>query len=122
LKIIRESAAIEHVTVADAWIQASLLGEAVDNGPVAVFVADENREYVAVNRAACALLGYSREELLAMRVDDVADTSAWTEMEVNGQLVSTAELRRKDGSTVVFSYTAGATVVAGMPVFVSVGV
>jgi PAS domain S-box-containing protein len=111
------------VTVADAWIQASLLGEAVDNGPVAVFVADENRKYVCVNRAACALLGYSREELLALRVDDVADdTEAWTEMEVNGQLVSTAELRRKDGSTVMFSYTAGATVVAGMPVFVSVGI
>jgi PAS domain S-box-containing protein len=108
--------------VADAWIQASLLGEAVDNGPAAVFVADENRRYVAVNRAACELLGYSREELLALRVDDVAaDTSDWRTMETNGRLTSTVELRRKDGTTVQFSYVAGATKVAGMPVFVSVG-
>ena len=110
------------MNVADSLIQASLLGEAVDNGPAAVFVADEFRRYVAVNRAACRLLGYTREELLAMRVDDVADVAAWSEMERNGQLVSTADLRRKDGATVTFSYVAGETVVAGMPVYVSVGV
>ena len=37
-----------------------------------VFVADENQRYVAVSRAACELLGYTREELLALRVGDVA--------------------------------------------------
>ena len=110
------------MSVANSLIQASLLGEAVDNGPAAVFVADENRRYVAVNRAACELLGYTREELLALRVDDVADTSDWSQMEQSGRLASTAELKRKDGTTVTFSYVAGETVVAGMPVYVSVGV
>ena len=51
--------------VSEPLIQTSLLGEAIENGPVAVFVADEHGRYVAVNRAACQLLGYTREELLA---------------------------------------------------------
>src|ERR1700751_4179359 len=45
-------------------IQASLRGEAVEHGPAAVFVADEHGRYVAVNQAACKLVGYEREELL----------------------------------------------------------
>ena len=107
---------------ADALIQAPLLGEAVDNGPAAVFVADENRHYVAVNRTACDMLGYTREELLDLTVDDVAQGApGWQEMLDGGTSIGTTDLRRKDGSTVGFSYMAGATVVAGMPVFVSVG-
>jgi hypothetical protein len=39
-----------------------------------------------------------------------------------GTLVGTSSLTRKDGTTVEFSYVAGETLVAGMPVFVSVGV
>jgi PAS domain S-box-containing protein len=110
------------VSVADALIQSSLLGEAVDNGPAVVFVADENRCYVAVNRAACDLLGYSREELLALRVDDVVENvPGWTEMEQGGTVVGSAELKRKDGSRVTLRYIAGDTVVAGMPLYVSVG-
>lgn len=109
------------MSVAETLIQAALLGEAVDNGPAPVFVADENRRYVAVSRAACDLLGYTREELLALRVDDVApDVPRWEEMRANGSIVGTADLKRKDGTTVAFSYVAGATVVAGMPVYVSV--
>jgi PAS domain S-box-containing protein len=108
---------------ADSLIQVSLLGEAVENGPSPVFVADETRRYVAVNRAACELLGYERTELLALRVDDVAaNVPGWSEMETNnGTVAGTAMLRRKDGEPVEFSYLAGKTVVAGMPVFVSVG-
>ena len=108
---------------ADPLIQASLLGEAVDNGPTAVFVADEERRYVAVNRRACELVGYSREELLALRVDDLAaDVPGWRAMIENGTVEGSTALRRKDGSTVEFAYRAGSTVVAGMPVYVSVGV
>ncbi|HZQ82395.1 MAG TPA: PAS domain S-box protein [Gaiellaceae bacterium] len=109
--------------VADALIQTSLLGEAVDNGPAAVFVADENRRYIAVSKAACELLGYTREELLALRVDDVAENvPGWTEMEQSRTVLGEAELKRRDGSKVTFRYVAGDTIVAGMPVFVSVGI
>jgi hypothetical protein len=38
-----------------------------------------------------------------------------------GTRLGTSTLTRKDGTTVEFSYVAGATIVAGMPVFVSVG-
>jgi PAS domain S-box-containing protein len=111
--------------VSEPLIQASLLGDAIEYGPVAVFVADENGKYVAVNQAACSLLGYTREELLALRVADVARYSEageeWSDMRRAGARAGTSTLTRKDGSTVEFGYTAGATVVAGMPVFVSVG-
>ena len=73
--------------VSEPLIQASLLGEAVEHGPAAVFVADENGRYVAVNQAACALVGYSREELLSMRVADVADDAGkWEEMRQTGHV------------------------------------
>jgi PAS domain S-box-containing protein len=109
--------------VSEPLIQASLLGEAVEHGPAAVFVADENGRYVAVNQAACTLVGYSREELLSMRVADIAEDEddKWAEMRRTGQVSGTALLACKDGSIVSFNYVAGATIVAGMPVFVSVG-
>jgi PAS domain S-box-containing protein len=111
--------------VSEPLIQVSLLGEAIENGPAAVFVADEHGKYVAVNPAACAMLGYTREELLGLRVADLAQYSEasveWTEMQRAGTRVGTSLLTRKDGTSVEFRYVAGATRVAGMPVFVSVG-
>jgi PAS domain S-box-containing protein len=111
--------------VSEPLIQATLLGEAIEHGPVAVFVADEHGKYVAVNKAACLMLGYSREELLGLRVVDVARYSEageeWSEMRQAGTRVGNSSLTRKDGTNVAFSYVAGSTTVAGMPVFVSVG-
>jgi PAS domain S-box-containing protein len=112
--------------VSEPLIQTSLLGDAIENGPTAVFVADEHGKYVAVNQAACTMLGYTREELLRLRVEDVARyteaSEEWSEMRQAGTRVGTSSLTRKDGTIVEFSYVAGATTVAGMPVFVSVGV
>src|SRR2546421_10745586 len=86
--------------VAEPLVQASLLGEAVEHGPAAVFVADENGRYVAVNQAACRMLGYSREELLGLGVTDVAnDTARWAQMLVERRVSGTSTLTRKDGST-----------------------
>ena len=39
--------------VAEPLIQATLLGEALDNGPVAVFVVGDDFRYIAVNQYAC---------------------------------------------------------------------
>jgi PAS domain S-box-containing protein len=108
--------------VSEPLIQTSLLGEAVEHGPAAVFVADEEGRYVAVNQAACTLVGYTREELLAMRITDLSkSTRKWDEMRATGDVSGTTELIRKDGSLAPFNYVAGATTVAGMPVYVSVG-
>jgi PAS domain S-box-containing protein len=109
-------------SAANALIQSSLLGEAVDNGPVAVFVVDENRRFVAVSRAACDLVGYSREDMLTLDANDLADGSdRWDEIRRVGKISGIAALRRSDGSRVEYRYVAAATKVAGMPVFVSVG-
>src|SRR3954453_4094439 len=57
--------------------QLALLGEAVEcTQDAAVFVWDEDRNYVAVNQAACRLLGKTRDQLLGMRVGDMAENRA----------------------------------------------
>ena len=107
-------------------VQAALLGEAIDAGPVLVFVADERMKYVAVNRPACDVLGYTREELLDLHVTDVvhaADApSQYEEMVLSGARTGTARLTRKDGATLGFEYRAKQTRIGGMEFFVSVGV
>jgi PAS domain S-box-containing protein len=113
------------VTSVDHLIQAGLLGEAVDAGPALVFVADEQMRYVAVNRKACEVLGYTRHELLGMRVTDVArDASApdeYAEMIAQSARNGAAILTCRDGSEVVLRYQAAATTVAGLPFYVAVG-
>lgn len=103
---------------AEALIQAALLGEAIEAGPALVFVADEEMRYIAVNQYACDTLGYTREELLALEVTDVAKRS---ETPARGIRSGETTLTRKDGSTVGFSYQATRTTVAGLAFFVSIG-
>jgi PAS domain S-box-containing protein len=40
--------------------------------PPAILEVNEKCEYVRVNESACKLLGYTREELLQMRIDDLS--------------------------------------------------
>jgi PAS domain S-box-containing protein len=110
---------------AEALIQTALLGEAVDGGPALVFVADEQMNYIAVNQRACDVLGYTREELLALTVTDVARESTspaeYDQMLARGFRDGESVLTRKDGSTVPFAYRATKTKVAGLMLFVAVG-
>ena len=113
------------MTDADDYIQAALLGEAVDAGPALVFVADETMRYIAVNELACRTLGYTRDELLGLSVADVAREptapSEYDELLTSGNRSGITTLTGKDGSTVEFEYRAAGARVAGMPLFVSVG-
>jgi PAS domain S-box-containing protein len=110
--------------VANDLIQQSLLGDAIDAGPVAVFVADEDQRYLAVNDYACRLLGYSREELLALTVTEVAvNPSApedYARMLSQGRHVGRTLLRCKDGTELEMAFRAGETTVGGMDVYVGV--
>jgi PAS domain S-box-containing protein len=111
--------------VAEALIQTALLGEAVDRGPALVFVADDEMKYIAVNSFACETLGYTREELLQLRVTEVArepeSGSEYDEMLARGHRDGIAILTRKDGTTVQFGYRATQTTVAGLALYVSIG-
>jgi PAS domain S-box-containing protein len=111
--------------VAEGLIQTALLGEAVDAGPALVFVADEDMKYLAVSRSACEELGYTREELLKLRVPDVArepeSPTQYDEMLVRGARDGVSTLTRKDGTTLAFRYRAMKATVAGLQLFVSIG-
>lgn len=106
-------------------VQASLLGEAIDGGPMLVFVADETMRYLAVNRLACETLGYTRDELLRLRVPDVAPApeaeNLYEQMLRESRQQGSTNLLCKDGSVVRFHYWAQETTTAGMTFWVSVG-
>jgi PAS domain S-box-containing protein len=104
-------------------IQKGLLGEAIDTAPVAVFVADPEQKYIAVNDYACSLLGYTREELLGLRVTDVAvDERAAQEYEamMYGAATGRTTLRAKDGREVPCAWRAGATQAGKLDLYVGI--
>lgn len=94
---------------AAALVQLSLLGEAVDHGPVAVFVFDDVGQHVAVNEYACELLGYNREQLLSRPAVLPSDRA-------QGILT----VRRSDGTDLSLRFRAHETKVAGMTFSVAV--
>jgi PAS domain S-box-containing protein len=112
------------VSVAEPLVQAGLLGEAIDRAPDVVLVADESMRYLAVNQAACRLLGYTREELLALRMTDVATypeaSGDYDEMMARRGKTGRALLRRKDGEQIAAAYRAHETKLAGMTVYVAI--
>src|SRR3954454_7950814 len=113
------------MSVSERFVQIGLLGEAVDGADVAVLVADETGAYVAANSYACELLGYSRDELVTLRVQDVIvddDVDAHYARFVNEQHErGTITLRRKDGSTFPYRYAAGRTNISALTYYVSFG-
>jgi PAS domain S-box-containing protein len=113
------------MNVAQPLVQASLLGEAIDAGPALVLVADEEMNYVAVNETACDALGYEREELLAMRVTDVAASEnaaeSYAKFVAEGEAAGKGRLARKDGSVLELDYRASRVTVAQMTFYVMVG-
>ena len=101
------------------------LADAVSAAPILVFVADAAMRYIAVSEYACDVLGYTHDELLGMRVTDVAVGTAaagdYHRMIESGWLVGISRLRCKDGTDVVMRYRAGETDVEGKPAYVAFG-
>ncbi len=110
--------------VANELIQLTLVGEAIEAGPVAVFVADDDGRYLAVNAYACELLGYERHELLDLRVTDVAvnpdAANDYEGMRRRGDNTGLTILRKKDGSELQMHFRASATKVGGMALWIGV--
>jgi len=49
----------------------------VDNAPHGIFVANENGEYIEVNSAACEITGYTKDELLSMKLFELIHEESW---------------------------------------------
>ncbi len=61
----------------------------IDNSPTGIFVADGQGNYTEVNKAACQITGYSREELLSMNLLQLACPEALPEYEKHFKNVTT---------------------------------
>jgi PAS domain S-box-containing protein len=99
----------------------TLLLEALEGAELAVSVYDEQGRYMTVNRHACALLGYTREELLAHDVGDFTDGG------IDRKLLLTDDRRegvrrvtRKDGSSIAVAFVVVPTRVAKLPYYLAV--
>jgi PAS domain S-box-containing protein len=99
----------------------TLLLEAIESARMAICVYDEEGRYVTVNDRACAILGYTREELLAHDVGD------FTKGGIDRRVLLSDEHRegvrlvtRKDGSTVPCAFVVTPARVANLPYFVAV--
>ncbi len=73
--------------------------------------ADGDRRYVEVTEALASLLGYSRQELLRMRIDDVVQVQdcvpeLWSQYVQDGYQEGTIPLRCRDGRLVDVRYRA----------------
>jgi PAS domain S-box-containing protein len=106
-------------------LQTSLIGEALDDGPALVFVADEHMRYLAVNRYACEVLGYTREELLDLRVPDIAVSpeaaDLYAHMLRRAKDAGVTSIRCKDGEVLTMRYAAKETTASAMTFWVSIG-
>ncbi|MFQ6035369.1 MAG: PAS domain S-box protein, partial [Sedimentisphaerales bacterium] len=103
--------------------QALIWQEAIFEGSRdAIFISDENSRFVAVNRAACELTGYSKAELLSMRIpglhkpEDLTAYNLYHDRIMAGEeIVSEAKILRKDGTKVDTEFNNRCIRISGMP-------
>jgi PAS domain S-box-containing protein len=112
------------MSTSEPLVQRVLLGEAVEHAPVAILVADDEMRYVAANATACELLGYTREELLAMKVPDLAQypeaEGEFEAMIAAGELMGRTTVRGKDGASRSLLHRSAETKIAGLTYYVAV--
>ena len=84
------------------------------------FVADARGAYIDANSAGCAMLGYTREELLRLHIADVIDPAEVERIgpevarfEGGEMVVSEWLFRRKDGSNFTGEVRAGSSRTVG---------
>ena len=86
-----------------------------------VFISNQHSCFVAVNSAACKLTGYSREQLLEMRIPDLheqpdlAAFTAYNQKILGGEeIVSEAKILRRDGTKVDAEFNNKRVSIAGV--------
>lgn len=83
----------------------------VEQASDAIFLANPNGQYLDVNPAGCKLLGYTREEILNLRMQDIAKNSPddplrFKELQEGKVLITEREITRKDGTTIIAEISA----------------
>lgn len=74
--------------------------------PPAEVEVDANRCYIAVSDSACELLGYTRDEFLKLRIDDISFPSGahvrpmFSQFAEDGSMRGIFALRRKSGEII----------------------
>ncbi|MBV8256550.1 MAG: PAS domain S-box protein [Actinobacteria bacterium] len=100
--------------------QEALLGQAAAAAGTAVLVSDDTLRWVAVNSAACKLLGYTRDQLLLLRVTDIVErpdsSLLLAARDGDGKIRhGTTGVRRKDGRSFPVQYVSAPATVSGLP-------
>ncbi|MGH2933640.1 MAG: PAS domain S-box protein [Gaiellaceae bacterium] len=102
-------------------LHQALLGEAADSARVGITVYDDDGRYVAVNRYATELLGYSRDDVLSHDIGD------FTKGGIDRSVLQRENVREgvrvihhRDGSTKTVAFLVAPTRIAGLPYFVAV--
>jgi PAS domain S-box-containing protein len=95
--------------------------EAIFEGSLdAIFITDWETNFVAVNKAACELTGYSRDQLLQMKIPDLHDKQDLMELRKyhakifqGEKVLAELRLRRKDGTEVFTEFNNSCISVSG---------
>jgi two-component system cell cycle sensor histidine kinase/response regulator CckA len=95
--------------------ELQIVQHALQHASDGVFWADPSGRFTYVNEAACQFLGYSREELLAMRIFDLASkperhawSARWEHLRSSGSLVYETRHRTPAGRVFPIEITANA--------------
>jgi PAS domain S-box-containing protein len=97
--------------------------DAIFNGTNdAILLANDDGRYEQVNNAACKMLGYNEDELLALSVNDLVvnvnplkhDLNLWDSFLGKGDQNGIIELKRKDSEVVICHYNATANILPGL--------
>lgn len=95
----------EDVELRTADEQLLLVQASIDNTNESIFWIDKDANFINVNNAACKDLGYSKEEMLSMKVTDIAPhfpqekwPANWNELKKRGSIVFETRHRHKNGT------------------------
>jgi len=83
--------------------------------PPAEVEVNSDRRYISVNDSACRLLGYSRNELLKMKIDDISFPSGahvspmFEQYLKDGKMAGIFALRKKSGEVIRIKFTSERT-------------
>jgi PAS domain S-box-containing protein len=115
----RKSLVDMHLAQVPVHESLQALSRYLDDLPVAALIADNTGSYVAANRAAVRLVGYSADELRAMstwdlvRVDEHEIEVLWRNFLRGGSQRGTIKLRTKKGAVIMARYASQAHVLRG---------